>query len=111
MIHDRADQSTMDRNHKTVINIKKSGARETEYFPRPLGKLEGPHENRFVLDDTFDKSCRLTKNPGKVLVPDFSKQTERRSDAIMKAGNVTIDIRGRTNNIYDGITKKTDLTL
>ena len=65
-------------------------------------KTEGPHEQRFNLDDSFDRSMYLTLNPNRMHSLEFKRQTHRRQDSILKAGNVTIDLKGRTENYHDG---------
>ncbi len=43
------------------VNLNPVG-RERDFFPKPLGRPDGPHEQRFAMDDYFDKSIHLTKN-------------------------------------------------
>jgi len=41
----------------------------------------------------------------------FGSQVPRRADSVIKGGDVTIDLKGRTLNTYDGVMKKAELTM
>lgn len=111
MIHDVADHATMNRNHLNVVDLKRSVGRDKNNYLRPVGVPEGPHDNRFNRDDTFDKSNFLSRNVNTSMTLKFDRQVKRRADQIIKGGDVTIDIKGRSHNVYDGVMKKDVLTM
>lgn len=91
------------------VNLRKNTGRTLKsHFEHTK---EGPHENRFALDDDFDKSMRLTRNPNKMHTLEFKRQVERRQDSVLKAGDVTIDLAGRTDSTYDGVERKAHFTM
>lgn len=58
--------------------------------------LRQVNENRFSLPDTYDKSVLLTRNHRITHNLAFAKQIERHQDLIQKAGDASIDLKGRT---------------
>jgi hypothetical protein len=72
--------------------------------PRPqfIKDGEGPNEKRFEMEDNYDKSTYLTKNPRTKLNMSFTVQTERDQDKLIeKAGNFLQDLRSTTDTFYN----------
>ena len=53
----------------------------------------------------------LTLNPNHMHTLEFKRQVQRRQDSVLKAGDVTIDLKGRTDRLYDGVERKAELTM
>lgn len=110
VVHDECDFAIKDRRRPPSYNILRSVGREKEFYAKPHGKPDGPHENRFNRPDTFDKSERLTSNPKTKSIPNFYKTVKREDDVILKGGDTRIDIESKCHVIYDGAMDKPRLT-
>ena len=76
LIHDDAEFSLKDRAHKSSLNFSRHVARERDFYPKPYGIPDGPHDERFNKDDNFDKSFKLSRNRA-INILKFEKQIER----------------------------------
>ena len=59
------------------------------------------NENRFALDDNYDKSTYLTKVPRPKAAVDFDKPSKRNPILIDKGGDNRIDLGGKSSAMVD----------
>lgn len=78
LIHDNPTHAVKDSKKPISYNISKSVARDRPYYPK--GKPDGPLDQRFAMEQNFDKSVKLTKNPKVKSVPKFEQALTRNTD-------------------------------
>ena len=105
LVQDNVSQDSVILEKRNNVNLNPVG-RERDFFPKPLGRPDGPHEQRFAMDDYFDKSIHLTKNQYIKQTPCFDKYSDRKEDVVIKGGDICIDITARCHNFYDGVKNK-----